>query len=144
LWNMASSGVILHLAIAAKAVEIESSAGTATKLAAVPRFSIGSEFWHSARINNAGSNGTHAGTVLDTCARLIIGAPKSKISEFRGSPRARDGAIAYRTHITKRHEALRLMFWKTPNDVIELANIGVKAEELILEGDAHGAVSFSF
>lgn len=144
LWNMANSSALFHLAIAAKVVEILTSAGTPTKLAAVPVFSIGSAFWHSTAVTNSGPNGTHAGTVLDTCARLIAGAPKNEVAEFHVPPRFRDGAIAYRTHITKRHEALRLMFWKTSNGVIEFANVGVKAEELIVEGDAHGVVSHSF
>lgn len=79
-----------------------------------------------------------------TCARLIMGQPKNRAVAFRVPRRKRDGAIPFRTHITKRHEALRLMFWQATNGVVELANIGGKSEQLIFEGDAARVITRSY
>ena len=78
--------------------------------------------------NNGGPNGTHAGVILEACARLVIGKPKNEEKPFEIAARQRDGANPFRLHVTKHHEALRLMFWKCPGHVLELANVGVKDE----------------
>jgi hypothetical protein len=135
LWNMAASAAMIHLAVATRALEISMGSGTGATLATIPSFAIGSEFLTSAFACNGGPDGTHTEVIIDACARLIIGKPKNRVRSFGTKMRQRDGASAFRLHVTKRHEALRLMFWKTPGNVIEIANIGVKSEEIIENGD---------
>jgi hypothetical protein len=144
LWNMADGPIQAHFAIATRIAETRRESGLPAKLHTVPSFVLSSEFWPSVLSNNGGPNGTHASVVVDACARLVSGQPKNRITPFGGQKRARDGALAFRTHVTKRHEALRLMFWKCSGNVIELANIGPKNELTIQEGRHELAVKGSF
>lgn len=148
LWRRAATARELHLAIATKIVELSRASGTNATLRDVPRFAIGSEFVASARrIGAAGERGIYSDTVLETCARVIMGKPKYPILDFRmtkskSSPvhsRQWDQARGRRTHVTKSHAAIRLMLWECAGGSIELANLGVKSELLILEGTAGGA-----
>jgi hypothetical protein len=106
-------------------------------LSAVPVFEIGSGFYESLVRNNAGPNGGFAASVREVCARLVLGSPKYEVRDFLISrpgkkgkmrPLVRAGDTAHRTHITKRHEALRLMLWTRSGGALEFANIGPKSE----------------
>jgi hypothetical protein len=75
---------------------------------------------------------------VESCARIVLGIPKNPINEFRervdGNAKQRkreDGALAFRTHLTKKGVGLRLMFWRHTDGTIEFANIGGKGELLI-------------
>ena len=46
---------------------------------------------------------------------------------------------AFRTHINKSNEALRLMFWKLNDGRLEFANVGPKGEEEIQMGNPRDA-----
>jgi hypothetical protein len=44
-------------------------------------------------------------------------------------------AKAWRLHVTKSHQALRLMYWSLPNGQIEFATLEEKGNECIDEGE---------
>lgn len=98
-------------------------------------FVIGSNFVSSLHKWNAASRNDYAMVTVESCARIVIGIPKNPLNEFRESAegtanqRSRgDGALAFRTHLTKSGVGLRLMFWKRSDGTIEFANIGGKDE----------------
>ena len=76
---------------------------------------------------------------IESCARIILNIPRENIEPFRenknpGSAQLvrEDGALAWRTHLTKRAAGFRLMFWELTNGIIEFANVGDKDELVIL------------
>jgi hypothetical protein len=81
-------------------------------------------------------NGAYSNSVLETCARIVAGSPKNEVREMRSrSPGGRerpivrsDGAKAFRTHVSKSGEAIRLMYWQANDGSVEFANIGPKRE----------------
>ncbi len=107
---------------------------------AVPTpFKIGECFMASAEKWDAIHRRDYAGLLIDSCARIVVGDPKNPVNIFRvgknsGSPQRirEDGARAYRTHLTSKGIALRLMFGKLQDGSIEFANLGAKSELEIL------------
>jgi hypothetical protein len=144
VWDNATANREVHLAIALEALRLLRTSDATVSLKSLPRFDIGSRFYDSLLRNGAGPYSRFGGAVRETCARLILGAAKYEVKELltsRGGKRAKmqprvraDGSPAFRTHISKHHEALRLMFWQRPGGRIELANIGPKAELQIEPG----------
>lgn len=127
LWNRAENCRDLHLAIMLEAFSIMRTMSPDTSLNMIPTFHIGSEFYASVFRNGAGPGGVLADTVRETCARLILGNSKYAIKPLlkAGKKKKRsDGAFAFRTHVTKHHAGIRLMFWANPGHAVELANIG--------------------
>lgn len=110
------------------------AAGTNAKN--VVPYSIGSRFLQTAQEWECGQEGNHAFTLIESCARIALEIPKNEVKSFTdGTSRQKvrsDGALAYRTHLTKRGKALRLMLWKLPDGSIEFANVGDKDELTIL------------
>jgi len=102
------------------------------------QFQLGNRFLESARHWGFGSRSDHARLLIETCARIVLNVPKNTIDEFleAGSStrqRRRDnGALAFRTHLTKKGAGFRLMLWKLPDGMIEFANVGDKDELSIL------------
>lgn len=104
------------------------------------KFEIGSGFVQSLHAWGADSRHDYAMVTIESCARIVLDIPKNSINEFRESAdtnakqrsRKNDGALAFRTHITKKGVGLRLMFWKRTDGTIEFANIGAKGELQIL------------
>jgi hypothetical protein len=99
-------------------------------------YSIGTSFLDTAQHRECGHEGRHAFTLIESCARIVLNIPKHEVKPLfdnRGKQQSRsDGALAYRTHLTKRGAALRLMLWKLPDGTIEFANVGEKTELVIL------------
>lgn len=143
VWKLAEDPKELHLAIAVRVIELCQQAGEPIGYFEVPRFFVGSEFMPSLFANQGIRDGAFSSVVLDTCARVVMGRPKSHIRDFLngGAPSRRraDDASARRTHITGKGLALRLLFWETSGRV-ELANIGVKHELAIQEGSVQDRV----
>lgn len=146
LWRNAREASELHLAIATRAVELLRASGREATLGDVAPFGIGTEFFNSLATCDARGDGGHAKVVLEACARIVLGDPKYQVEPLRQNRRGRseilrrtDSASARRTHVTKRHEAIRLMFWSRPGMQIEFANIGAKGELKIYEGDIRNA-----
>ncbi len=79
--------------------------------------------------------------LIDTCARISVQTPKNSLNHFRNDKRSQapqlqrqsDGALAWRTHLTKHGAGFRLMFWRLADGSIEFANVGSKFKLEIYE-----------
>ncbi len=96
-------------------------------------FTLGESFIESLKDHQCYYGQKYFGVCFDTICHVVAGVDKNPINPFlqrKGSTeqRRKGDALAWRTHITKRHEALRFMFWKDSYGNIELANIGNKSE----------------
>lgn len=99
-------------------------------------FNIGSDFMESLIRNQGALNQEFSSVVYETLIHVLCRHPKNEVKPFRVSVKSQEQRTygdlnAFRTHITSRHQALRLMFWVDSNRVITLANIGPKFEESI-------------
>lgn len=96
-------------------------------------FSLGAQFVQSL-IDHQCYFGQRFHSVCFECICHVVSLiEKNEVNPFYTSDksdvqRSKGGLLAWRTHITKRHEALRLMFWKGQDGHIELANVGNKYE----------------
>lgn len=103
------------------------------------RFSFGPEFCATANLCG-GIDGGLKSILMNKIINILCAPDSVEISVFRktkdanSGPRTRssDNAVAHRVHLTKKHEAFRLMFWKDKDGHIEFANVGTKHEEQIL------------
>lgn len=146
LWEIADSNDDYWIAILIGAVEMSKSLGLGLDIFSVPKFQIGSEFVSSLNQNQATGNGKFSSVVRDTVIRVILNCPKEPLKPFHLKSqlvRARDSATAFRTHVTKSSEGLRLMIWSR-SDGIELANIGVKNDAKIAYCSAGAATQCPF
>ena len=153
VWNSARDGTDVHFSILLKMKEIVAASGSPRSLELMPGFIVGSEFIDSLHENQSGPNSRHGSNVLDCCARVLLGTPKNSLDKFTKGPRSvnreqrvrkRDGALAFRTHVTKGHEALRLMMWRHPLGVFEFANVSVHNDFTLCEGGGTGIVHHSW
>ena len=132
IWDGASSEEAVRMSIESRVKSLISS-GAETD--GVRKFSIGIGFVESLHAWGADSRHDFAMVTIESCARIVLGIPKNPINQFRESAdgnakqRSReDGALAFRTHLTKKGVGLRLMFWSHTDGTIEFANIGGKGE----------------
>lgn len=133
LWGSAESSEHAAEAIATRIRELLAlGLGDESK---VKDFYFGAEFLDSVRKNAFAARADLATNLIDSCAKIVLGAPKNSVEPFRederptSSQRTRgDGALAWRTHLTKRGAGFRLMFWELTSGGIELANVGTKSE----------------
>ncbi|MDO9067091.1 MAG: hypothetical protein Q7W05_01385, partial [Deltaproteobacteria bacterium] len=132
IWDGASNEEAVRLCIDASVKNLISSGVNDDEKC---NFVIGSDFVSSLHKWNAASRHDYAMVTVKSCARMVLGIPKNPINEFResaeGSAKQRcrsDGALAFRTHMTKKGVGLRLMFWRRTDRTIEFANIGGKDE----------------
>lgn len=102
-------------------------------------FILGFHFINSVKKWGFGSRSDYAMILIESCARIILGIPKNPLKEFRDNSKSTsgqrvrdDGALAFRTHLTKKGVGFRLMIWKRPNGIYEFANVGSKNELEIL------------
>lgn len=132
VWNNCEDTTAARSAITMRAKTVAKSETSATPL---KPFTIGTCFCEAAQ-----RWPDHATVIIEACARIVLGKPKNRVVEFRETVkssskqriRTRDGALAYRTHLTGGKLALRLMLWVLKDGTIEFANVGVKAELVIL------------
>jgi hypothetical protein len=137
IWDGASSEEAVRLSIEACIKNLISSGASGNR---AMEFVIGSRFVRSLHAWGADSRHGYAMITIESCARIVLGIPKNDIDEFRESAKAtakqrsrtEDGALAFRTHLTKKGVGLRLMFWRRTDGTIEFANIGAKGELEIL------------
>ena len=102
-------------------------------------YRMGPRFLEAAKLWGFFSRTDYAMLLIESCARIVLGVPKNPINPFRVSSSASaaqrdrsDGALAFRTHLTKAGPGFRLMFWRLPNGTLEFANVGDKDELEIL------------
>jgi len=101
-------------------------------------FDVGQYFYESL-INNQCANAQQFSTlVYDTVIKTICRKrDELEVNPFRISKNSKkqktfEGLKGFRCHLTKGHEALRLMFWSDPESLkIILANVGPKMEVMI-------------
>jgi hypothetical protein len=160
IWSNAEGPQSVHLAIGLEALRILKEMDSDATIRCVPSFAVGTAFWDSLNCNAAGSRGAFGATVRECCARVLLGQSKSMASPFRVRPPSKrgkwqhaerhDGARGFRTHITKSHEALRLMYWElkpfvgSSGPIIEFANIGPKHELVIEDGNPSASTKASW
>jgi len=133
LWRKSDNSHVLSLAIYTRVLEIwrESDCERPDSFS-LESFSIGSGFMTSLECFQCGPGGRFGGTLFDVVTRLVAGEPKSGVDEFRtttnktSAQRCRGDYLAYRTHVTKGSEGIRLMIWKSKQGEVELANVGNK------------------
>lgn len=100
-------------------------------------YRLGTEFLKTARQWGFGNRSDYAMLLIESCARIVLGYPKNPMKEFRMSKGSgnqvvrKDGALAYRTRLTRKGAGFRLMLWKLVDGTIEFANVGDKDELLI-------------
>lgn len=137
-WRNAESSEEVEVAILASAMRMDESANCGIK-----KFRVGSGFLESLRYCGAVGDGAYANAVLQKCAQTVLNISSLQPNHFHNSTsanstvrvRERDNAIAWRLHVTKRHQALRLMYWELPCGSLEFSTLDEKAEEDILEGE---------
>lgn len=99
-------------------------------------FKIGADFLDSLLRHQGAIEQEFSSVVYETIVQVLCRHPKNEVTPFRVSSKSTEQRThgdlrAFRTHITSRHQALRLMFWVDSNQIITLANIGPKFEESI-------------
>jgi hypothetical protein len=135
LWNEAENARDIRFAIEVAATEKRSDPETPLK-----RFLVGSEFLASLE-RHQGFN-RFASPTLNTCAQLVAQTEQLAANQYLHTDdtkttirtRDRDGALARRVHVSKGHQAMRLLLWELEDKTLEFANIGPKFERMIEEG----------
>ena len=138
LWKRAVTSEEIGLSLFVGAIEKKFIRGEFRGRLDFPIFGIGSEFVDSLVGNQAIGAGRFSRATFETALSVIcenVGQSMWK-SERSGRKQIirRDGALAWRCHVSSRHEALRLMYWKK-DGMVEFANVGNKNELTILDGD---------
>jgi hypothetical protein len=140
IWDGASSAVRVNDAIN-RMIILHREDGLPPDRKEFRTYSLGKRFLESIHAKNFNVRADWARLLVDSCARIILGIPKNDVEEFREDERPQsaqrvresDGALAWRTHLTKGNEGFRLMFWTTKDGVVEFANVGPKKELIIYE-----------
>src|ERR1039457_3294181 len=107
-----------------------------TQTATKATLSMPALFRRSVGVGGGGGFGARL-SVVDSCARILLGEPKNSVEPFRVSQDSteqktrNDGACALRTHLTKDGPGYRLMLWELKDKSIEFANVGPKNELVI-------------
>ena len=147
LWRRAENTEEFAFALFVGAMERGAGAGVFRNHSDVPVFEVGSAFAASLGNHQAMGKGRFSKVTYGTALSVICGNAGQAM--WRGGPqggkqiRRPDGALAWRSHVTARHEALRLMYW-TIEGKIEFANVGVKNELVIEEGSGRVWSSMNF
>jgi hypothetical protein len=142
VWDCAEDEIQYHMAISLEIARMAPGNPQSLPLELGAVFCIGAQFVASLQQHQAAGDGKYGDVVRSKCAQVVWGTSGIDIKDF-GEIRLSDNADSFRVHITKHHEALRLMFWKK-SGLIELANVGVKSELMILSGDQQVRFSSKF
>lgn len=101
-------------------------------------FDIGQYFYESLLNNQCANTQQFSTLVYDTVIKTIcrkrdeLKVKPFRISENSNTQKTFEGLKGFRCHLTKGHEALRLMFWSDPETrKIIFANVGPKMELII-------------
>ncbi|MCF4125181.1 hypothetical protein [Methylobacterium sp. SyP6R] len=143
MWSYAETSVEISLSINLKIASTLNINIDKIPLSAPYSFVVGTEFLSSLRRNQAYGIAPFSATVLEKCVEAVTQTKGTFVRDFN-IKRIADDADGRRMHITKSHEALRLLFWVKQNNIVELANIGPKNELKIVPGDHKFAVHAIF
>lgn len=142
LWETAEASEDLYLSIVSGAWAMLEMFGQQVDYSRLEKFSIGSEFLSSLGKVQAAGTGRFSGAARLLCTQIVARQCQRHIGAF-GRPNQvvrADGALGCRVHVTEGNEGLRLMFWRS-NNQIEFANVGVKKELVIETGTPSEAKS---
>lgn len=101
---------------------------------ALGTFDLGTSFFASLERNQCAASQRFGRATFEAAAGLIAGLPKSEPKIFwsnESEARKCNEYSAYRLHITKGNEGMRLMYWMSPTGRIVLANVGTKGQLVI-------------
>ena len=131
LYEAAVSDYELKLAIFVGALTALRDRGHHTDLDVWQTFTLGPRFIESLKSHQCYGTQNFASTCFDVLRHVVARLEKYENSPFctgadRGKQIVRNGQLAWRTHVTKGMQALRLMSWTTSDGSIELANVGNK------------------
>ncbi|MBQ0528515.1 hypothetical protein SGI36_09990 [Providencia rettgeri] len=102
-------------------------------------FKVGASFIDSLKVSECYAEQQFSSTLYSIIINLLAKTNKSEVNPFYKSdsadePRTLGHLTAYRTHVTKKGRALRLLFWKDMEaDILIFANVGNKHELEILK-----------
>lgn len=138
IWQRADGPEELELAIWLHASELEKKIGCGLK-----PFRVGTQFFECLAKNGAAGEGPFSFLVLQKCSQTVLNHSSLEPKPFYTSTaenasvrqRKRDLARAWRLHVTKSHQALRLMYWEQPSGQIEFATLEEKVSERIDDGE---------
>lgn len=137
LWRTAEDAQGFLFSLFVGVAKKGSATGMFEKLSDIPVFAIGSEFADSLARNQAMGKGRFSRATYETALSVVCGNAGQAMWRVGSSKRNKiaraDGALAWRSHVASRHEALRLMYW-TLEGKIEFANVGLKNELVIAAG----------
>lgn len=124
----------LKLAIYVKTMELANEIGGYIHW---DSFDIGSSLLESMRVNQCMYGGKFSANVFESISRVLLHKPKYEVKVFYKSNSKTEARFfedfkAFRTHISKGSEALRLMFGIDSKNFIRITNVGVKQELEIL------------
>jgi hypothetical protein len=130
LWSTAETKEQFRFCIYAKAKSYNDAVN-------IKNIVIGESFIASLRTHEASQNAKYSRNVLEKCAKIAAGETEGTFftnGTGKSAPKRTraDGSIARRLHVSKCHEALRLMYWQNGSRN-EFANVGPKREEIIFE-----------
>lgn len=96
-------------------------------------FGMGGDFVDSLKRNQCYGDQKFAGATFEAAADIVSGISGREIGDFwtgesGSAAKTWCGYEALRTHITKKNEAIRLMFWQDAEGFLVLANVGPKNE----------------
>lgn len=139
IWRHSENAEELEVAIWLCAQQLNEQSGCGLK-----KFRVGTSLFDCLAAKGATGDGPYALSVLQKCAQTVLNQSSLQPNPFYTSAKAnasvrertRDKAKAWRLHVTKSHQALRLMYWELPCGQIEFATLDEKAEEFIHDGEA--------
>lgn len=124
----------LHLVLFFRTLQAINEIGGDIQSIDLDSFVIGEHFFNSLYDCQCNPDAKFSDVFLETVSKLLAGNPKNEESPFRvgkektAKQKTKGDLLAYRTHITKSKEGLRLMYWKCKSGGIELANVGNKQD----------------
>jgi hypothetical protein len=134
LWKVAMDDSDIRMSIIIEALRLARQSDPSVEISSLPVFHLGPDFVPSLGTSAAAGEGPFGDLIRRCCARVLLDLSNPPPQPFRTSADSLeqktrlDGAKAWRVHITKSHEALRLMYWRRPKVGIEFANVGSKSE----------------
>lgn len=141
LWGYAQTASELHFAVSVAARQRCGCRSDFLPSDEFVPFTVGDTFLSSLPGVQAQGFQPRAAVCLNRCALLVIQHCHGKdFSEVR----VVDNAQSKRIHVTSRHEAIRLLYWRLESGAIELANFGNKFALEILHGNPSNAAASAF
>jgi hypothetical protein len=134
VWHRSDDATQVHLAISLELARTHGISLGRLPLDGIPSFFIGSEFFKSLQSHGA-LRGTLGNIVRKKCSQVVLSKRQASPRPFK-EIRGGDGASSFRVHLSKDHEAFRLMYWIRSDGSMEFANVGTKHALVISEGDS--------